>query len=71
MDLNAEFPAVAARELGWQYVPMMCCTEIGVPGALARCVRVMLHVNTSKTQAEIKHVYLREALRLRPDLLNH
>ncbi|NPV26310.1 MAG: chorismate mutase [Firmicutes bacterium] len=67
-DLNAAFPAAAARDLGWRHVPLLCCTEIDVPGAMARCVRVLLHVNTTRTQEEIKHVYLKDAVRLRQDL---
>ncbi len=67
-DLNAEFPAVAARELGWIYTPLMCTREIPVPGSLKNCVRVLLHVNTEKRQHEIIHVYLYGAEKLRPDL---
>ncbi|MCL5779874.1 MAG: chorismate mutase [Firmicutes bacterium] len=67
-DLNAEFPAKAARALGWDYVPLLCAQELDVAGAIARCVRVLVHVNTTKPQREIKHVYLREAANLRPDL---
>ncbi|MBI3962161.1 MAG: chorismate mutase, partial [Deinococcus sp.] len=62
------FPAQAAREMGLTQVPLMCATEIPVPGALVRCVRVLLHVNTSKAQHELRHVYLRGAEQLRPDL---
>jgi chorismate mutase len=69
-DLNAEFPAVAAREMGWMYVPLVCATEINVPGRLARCIRVLLHVNTEKSQKKIKHIYLGEAASLREDLLS-
>lgn len=69
-DLNTEFPAVAARAIGWNYVPLVCATEIDVPGSLARCVRVLLHVNTQKSQKEIKHIYLGEAARLRKDLFS-
>ena len=65
--LNAEFPAVAAREIGWQDTPLMCMQELAVPGSLANCIRVLLLVNTDKKQAEIKHVYLREAVNLRGD----
>ncbi|MBE3584598.1 chorismate mutase [Desulfofundulus thermocisternus] len=69
-DLNAEFPATAARELlGWKYVPLLCAREIAVPGRLPMCIRVLVHVNTTRSQREIKHVYLREATRLRKDLL--
>ncbi len=67
-DLNDAFPAQAARDMGWRLVPMMCSVEIEVPGSLSRCVRVLLLVNTSKEQKEIKHVYLKEAKRLRSDL---
>jgi chorismate mutase len=67
-DLKAAFPAQAARELGWQHVPLLDAQEIPVPGSLARCVRVLVHYNTGKTQAEIQHVYLRGAAALRPDL---
>lgn len=69
-DLNAAFPAASARKLGWQRVPLMCCTEIPVPGALPLCIRVLLHVNTEKSQAEVHHVYLRKAVQLRVDLKN-
>jgi chorismate mutase len=65
-DLDAEYPALAARELGWIYVPLLCAREIAVPGGLARCIRVLLHINTEKTQEQIRHVYLREAVVLRP-----
>ncbi|HOV78636.1 MAG TPA: chorismate mutase [Bacillota bacterium] len=67
-DLDAEFPATAARELGLKYVPLLCTTEINVPGSLDRCIRVLVHVNTRKSQKEIRHVYLKEAVRLREDL---
>ena len=66
-DLNAEFPALAARQLGWFDVALLCTHEISVPGSLPRCVRVLIHWNTSKSPQEIEHVYLREAARLRPD----
>lgn len=66
-DLNAAFPAVAARQLGWTEVPMFCAQEIPVPGSLPRCIRVLIHVNTTKPQGEIRHVYLRRAAALRPD----
>jgi len=67
-DLNATFPAEAARELGMQQVPLLCASEIAVPGRLPRCVRVLLHVNTSKSIKDMVHVYLREAKSLRPDI---
>ena len=67
-DITSEFPALAARQLGWLEVPMLCSYEITVPGSLPRCIRVMLHWNTSKSQSQIQHVYIRDAVRLRPDL---
>jgi chorismate mutase len=67
-DLNAEFPALAARQLGWEHVPLLCAKELSVSHGLPKCIRVMLHVNTDLTQKEIKHVYLRKAASLRPDL---
>ena len=69
-DLNAEFPALAARQLGWLDVPLLCCHELGVPGALKKCVRILVHWNTDKTQQDITHVYIKGAERLRPDLSN-
>ncbi len=67
-DLRSVFPAAAARSIGWEKVPLMCFQEIEVPGSLPRCIRVMLHVNTDKSQNEIKHIYLKEAQGLRIDL---
>jgi chorismate mutase len=67
-DLNAEFPAVAARRLGWSDVPLLCTYEVDVPGALPKCIRVLMHVNSAKTQSSIKSVYLNDAKKLRPDL---
>jgi chorismate mutase len=67
-DLDAEFPALAARQLGWLDVPLLCSHEIAVPGSLPRCVRVMVHWNTETPQHEIEHIYVRDAVRLRPDL---
>jgi len=67
-DIDAEFPAVAARRLGWMYTPLMCTREIPVPGSLRLCVRVLLHVNSDRPQEDIIHLYLREARKLRPDL---
>ena len=64
-DLNAEFPATAARELGWKDTPLLCACEIDVPKSLPKCIRVLLHVNTEKKQKEIKHIYLKEAQTLR------
>ena len=67
-DLNAEFPALAARQLGWLDVAHLCSHEIYVPGSLKMCVRVLIHWNTTKQPHEIEHVYLRKAAALRPDL---
>jgi chorismate mutase len=67
-DLTAVFPAAAARRIGWTLVPLLNFTEIGVPGGLPRCIRVLIHVNTERAQSEIVHVYLHEARVLRPDL---
>ena len=66
-DLNAEFPAVAARELGWHDVALMCGHEMSVPGALQKCVRVLIHWNTPKLQHEIVHVYIKGAVNLRTE----
>lgn len=68
-DLSSTFPAQAAREMGWSLVPMLCAREIPVPNSLARVIRVLVHWNTDVPQSEITHVYLREAVRLRPDLV--
>ncbi|MCO8124364.1 chorismate mutase [Stieleria sp. TO1_6] len=67
-DLSAEFPALAARQLGWIEVPLMCGYEITVEKSLPRCIRILLHWNTTKSQSEIQHVYVRDAVKLRPDL---
>jgi chorismate mutase len=65
-DLDAEFPAFAARELGWTEVPLMCGREIPVPGAMPRCIRVLVDWNTSKSQREVRHAFLHRAKELRP-----
>ena len=67
-DLNAEFPALAARQLGWLEVPLLCTYEIDVPGSLKKCIRILVNWNTDKPQRDIKHVYIKDAVRLRPDL---
>jgi len=67
-DLNAEFPALAARKLGFQDVPLLCCTEIDVPGAMPRVIRLMMHVETPSPRSVIQHVYLRGAAALRLDI---
>jgi chorismate mutase len=66
-DLNAEFPALAARELGWIDTALLCGHEMNVPGSLQRCIRVLIHWNTTRSAAEIVHVYMREAQHLRPE----
>lgn len=68
-DLSAAFPAQAARELGWDQVALLDAQEVPVPGSLPRCVRVLVHWNTGKSQDAIHHVYLRGAASLRPDLV--
>ncbi|KKB35927.1 Chorismate mutase II [Bacillus thermotolerans] len=69
-DINAVFPAKALRRIegNWDYVPIMCMNEVPVPGSLKKCIRVMVHVNTETAQQDIQHVYLEEAVKLRPDL---
>jgi chorismate mutase len=67
-DLVSQFPAAAARRMGWTRVPLLNFTEIAVPGGLPRVIRVLLHINTEKRQDEIVHVYLDGARVLRPDL---
>lgn len=68
-DLDATFPATAVRSIeGWELVPLMGATELDVPGALSRCIRLMLLVNTDRTASQIKHVFLHDAKKLRPDL---
>ena len=68
-DLASTFPAQAARQMGWSLVPMVCAREIPVPGSLPRAIRVLVHWNTDVPQNKITHVYLREAVKLRPDLV--
>lgn len=67
-DLTSTFPALAARQMGWTDVPLLCALEIPVPGALARCVRVLVHATSDRPRSAIDHVYLRRAVVLRPDL---
>ncbi len=68
-DLVSTFPAQGARQMGWGLVPMLCAREIPVPDSLPRVIRVLVHWNTETPQDEITHVYLRDAVKLRPDLL--
>lgn len=67
-DLTAIYPARAARDLGWTQVALIGCQEMQVPGGLPRCIRVLIHWNTPKSNRELKHVFLRDAIHLRPDL---
>ena len=67
-DLDAEFPAYTARDMGWTMVPLLCAQELKVPHGMKSMLRILLHVNTDKSQSEIKHQYLGEAAGLRPDL---
>jgi len=68
-DIASAYPALAARQMGWGRIPMMCASEIPVPGSLPLCIRVLIHWNTDREQSDIKHVYLRGAVALRPDLV--
>ena len=66
-DLNTTYPAIAARQLGWYDVALLCSHELEIVDGLPMCVRVLIHWNTSKTPQEIHNVYLREATKLRKD----
>ena len=70
-DLDAEFPALAARQMGWTEVALMCAREIPVHNSLGKCIRILLHVNTMRRAAEIQHVYIRGAVNLRNALQPH
>lgn len=67
-DLDAVYPAVAARQIGFTDVALMCVNEMYVPGSLEKCIRIMMHVNTGKKNSELKHIYLKGAKILRPDI---
>ena len=67
-DLNAAFPALAARQLGWIDVPLLCTHEADVPASLQKCVRILIHWNTNRDQSSVEHVYVKEAVQLRPEL---
>ncbi len=67
-DLDAVYPAVAAREMGWTTVPLMCSVEVPVSGSMPLCIRVLMQINTETVQQDIKHIYLRETRSLRADL---
>ena len=66
-DLNADYPALAARALGWHDVALMCAHEMNVPHGLPRCIRILMHWNTTRRADEVQHVYIKGAERLRPD----
>ena len=69
-DISSAFPAKAVRTIDdWTYVPVMCTHEMDVPGSMPLCIRVMLHANTAKSQQEINHIYMNDAVKLRPDLI--
>ncbi|WP_313890986.1 chorismate mutase [Psychrobacillus sp.] len=69
-DISSAFPARAVRSIeGWSYVPVMCTHEMNVPGSLEKCIRLLMHVNTDKNQQDIQHIYLNNAVQLRPDLI--
>jgi len=67
-DLNAEFPALAARQIGWTGVPLMCAREVDVPNSLQSCIRILILFNTDKNPEDIVHVYIRGAEALRPEI---
>lgn len=67
-DIASAYPALAARQIGWDLVPMLCAREIPVPNSLPLCIRVLIHWNTELPQSAVQHVYLRDAVKLRPDL---
>ena len=69
-DLASTFPAQAARQMGWSLVPMLCAREIPVPGSLPRVIRVLVHWNTEIPQSGVTHIYLNNAVKLRPDLVS-
>jgi chorismate mutase len=66
-DLTAEYPARAARRLGWDTVPLLGASEVAVPDGVPRCIRLLLHLYTTKPPGALKHIYLRDAAQLRPD----
>jgi chorismate mutase len=71
IDLNADYPALAARALGWHDVALMCMHEMNVPHGLKQCIRILLHWNTEVAARDVKHVYLKGAIDLRPDRAVH
>jgi chorismate mutase len=66
-DVVSQYPALAARQLGWMDVPLLCGHEMNVPGSVPNCIRILIHWNTDTPQKDIQHVYLKEAQSLRPD----
>lgn len=69
-DLNSAFPAAGARALGWSDVPLFGTAEIDNPDGVARCIRILILYNTEKNQQAVQHIYLRNAVSLRPDIVN-
>ncbi len=69
-DLDSEYPAVAARDLGYKQIPLMCYQELKVKDSLKKCIRIMIYINRDCSLSEIKHVYLKNARKLRPDLID-
>lgn len=67
-DLTSEFPALGARQAGLSDIPLLCAKEIDVPGAIGRCIRVLMHLYTDRDRSELRHVYLGDARQLRTDL---
>ncbi|RAP31666.1 chorismate mutase [Candidatus Marinamargulisbacteria bacterium SCGC AG-414-C22] len=67
-DLNDTFPAKAAREIGLENTPLLCLNEVDVPESLTKVIRILMHVNSLKKQTEMNHIYLKDAIQLRPDL---
>ena len=67
-DINAEYPAFAARLMGWRDAPLLCGHEMNVPHGLQKCIRILLHWNTAKSARQIRHIYIKGAANLRPDL---
>lgn len=68
-DLNAVFPSAAAREIGFTDIPLLCSNEINVPGSMGKCIRILMHTYTDKTRDNVKHIFLKDARKLRPDLV--
>jgi chorismate mutase len=67
IDLNADYPALAARALGWHDVALMCMHEMNVPHGVKQCIRILLHWNTAVAACDVQHVYIKGAVNLRPD----